>query len=834
MTHKFSRNSLLSIVVPFIAILTLLIAADVLAQTSGADRSSGQANAVLAPAGTSASAQAERPLAPWTDGAGRFPVGRSQPKLHGASPMDSGSLLFLFMPVVDYGSGGGYDWSVAVADVNADGKPDIVVTGESSGTVGVLLGNGDGTFQPVATYSSGGVYPWAVAVADVNGDGKLDVVVANYYTGTVGVLLGKGDGTFQPAVTYNAGYEPVGVAIADVNGDGKPDLLVTDQGGSTVAVLLGNGDGTFQPAFTYSLGTELGHSVAVADVNGDGKPDLLLGNTCNDYSGSCEGIKLVGVMLGNGDGTFQPVVSYSSGPAWEYQSSVAVADVNGDGKPDLLATNFDSGSVGVLLGNGDGTFQTAVTYGGCGPYCSSVTAADVNGDGSLDLVAATSTGVVLMLGNEDGTFQPPVNYPSGGSYLGSIVAVDVNGDGKADVVVANTTSSTVGVLLNNSGAPPTTTSLVSSVNPASPLETVVYTATVTSQSGGSVTGTVTFQDGGATIATVPLANNQASYSTSYPRVSAHAITASYWGELHVAFGSASNTLMEYVPGASKTVLTTSGSPSFVGQPVTFTATVKSTYGAIPDGELVTFYDHDGEIAIGTGATASGAATFITSSLTANAHTIEGIYAGGTIFKPSKGTVAQVVDKYPATTALSSSLNPSNYGQAVTLTATVTPTGPYQPTGSVTFKNGSSTLGSRTLNAGGVETLTIAKIPPGVDTLTATYNGDALNAKSVSAAITQTVSQASLSMVLTSTPNPSTFGKSVKFTATLTSTGGLPSGQPVTFSYNNATLGTANVNGKGVATFSTTTLPQGSDVVTAAYAGNVDYSSASATVTQVVN
>jgi len=265
--------------------------------------------------------------------------------------------------------------------------------------------------------------------------------------------------------------------------------------------------------------------------------------------------------------------------------------------------------------------------------------------------------------------------------------------------------------------------------------------------------------------------------------------------------------------------------------VTFTATVTPTQGTIPDGELVTFYD--GTATLGSAALASGTAAFTTSSLAAKLHTIRATYAGDAAFLSSVGSVAQVVDLNPTTTSLSSSLNPSNYGQALTLTATVTPTTPYQPTGTVTFKNGSVVLGGKTLNAGGVATLTTAKIPVGADTLTAAYNGDTWNAKSA-AAITQTVSQASISMVLTSAPNPSTFGKSVKFTATLTSTGGLPSGQPVTFGYNGATLGTANVTGAGVATFSTTTLPQGSDAVTATYPGSVDYSSASATVTQVVN
>jgi len=169
------------------------------------------------------------------------------------------------------------------------------------------------------------------------------------------------------------------VAVADVNGDGKPDLVVannctsgdfgigcTDPSG-TAGVLLGNGDGTFQAAVTYGAGGSDASSVAVADVNGDGKPDLLVGE-CADTN--CYG--LVGVLLGNGDGTFQAAVTYGSVGTFAY--SAAVADVNGDGKPDLLVANVCSGNcffnpgglVAVLLGNGDGTFQAAVTYGSGG------------------------------------------------------------------------------------------------------------------------------------------------------------------------------------------------------------------------------------------------------------------------------------------------------------------------------------------------------------------------------------------------------------------------------------------------------------------------------------
>jgi hypothetical protein len=414
-----------------------------------------------------------------------------------------------FTNAVPYGSGGYAALSVAVADVNGDGKPDLVIVNncaiKNSGceganpngcsgsscdaSVAVLLGNGDGTFQTAVTYDSGGNGASAVAVADVNGDGKLDLLVANQcisYSncgngGAVGVLLGNGDGTFQPVATYpTSGFGGWALAVADVNGDGKPDLLVTNQcstnacsGDSRVGVLLGNGDGTFQPAVSYDSGGYAAQSIAIKDVNGDGKPDVLVANQCASY-GNCGNGGGVGVLLGNGDGTFQATVSYSSGGIAD---SVAVGDVNGDGKPDLLVgnycqldnscTNATSGTVAVLLGNGDGTFRAAVSYTSGGYGASSVAVADVNGDGKLDLLLARqcadsacgSNGTVgVLLGNGDGTFQPIVNYGSGGFDAGSLAVADVNGDKTPDLLVANqytasagSANGAVGVLLNLSG-----------------------------------------------------------------------------------------------------------------------------------------------------------------------------------------------------------------------------------------------------------------------------------------------------------------------------------------------------------------------------------------------
>jgi hypothetical protein len=703
-------------------------------------------------------------------GVGRVPVSRSR---ENRLEVDTqGPLGSLFLAGVSYYSGGFYATSVAVADVNGDGKLDVLAANSKCpykdcpaglGSVGVLLGNGDGTLQAAVTYDSGGGGNVSTAVADVNGDGKPDLVVANQCAtdncarGSVGILLGNGDGTFQAAKAYDSGASSaLSVAVADVNGDGKPDLVVVNWGGEnsgngTVGVLLGNGDGTFQPAVTYDSGGYYPSSVAVADVNGDGKPDVVVANSCGaqcEYPGSTT----VGVLLGNGDGTLQATTVYGSGGYYGgfIVESIAIADVNGDRKPDLLVTNectnpdhCTSGSVGVLLGNGDGTFQAAVTYDSGGFGADSVAVSDVNGDNKADLLVAnycTSANcsndegaVGVLLGNGDGTFQTALTYDSGGIAVSSMVVGDINGDGRPDLAVANLVSS-VGVLLNNTGPhTPTTTALVSNANPAILNQLVTYTATVTSQSGGIV-GAVTFYDGSVTIATAPPVNNQAAYSTKYKKTGVHAITATYSGDVHNT-GSTSATLTEYIEVWSKTVLTTSGSPSFVGQPVTFTAIVTSRYGTIPDGELVTF--HDGTAMLGSMALVNGTAAYTTSSLSGKTHTIKATYSGDATFKPSTAAVTQVVNKYPTTTALSSNQNPSRYGQAVTFTATLTPTGPYQPTGEVKFMDGTTALGSATLSAG-VGKLTKSKLVVGTHTITAQYLGDTASAKSTSSVLDQVV------------------------------------------------------------------------------------------------
>jgi hypothetical protein len=386
-----------------------------------------------------------------------------------------------FQTAVTYSSGGYNPVAIAVADVNGDGKPDLVVANYcaasasfcSDGTVTVLLGNGDGTFQKATVVYGPGTEPIvSMAVADVNADGKPDIIVANGCVnncgnnGTVGVLLGNGNGSFQSIVTYGTGSIVLGttsVAVGDINGDGKLDLVVTSNCGAypvcnpdgyvgAVTVLLGNGDGTFQAAVDYGTSGSETTFVAIGDVNNDGKADLVVSNYCNLGADGCfpNTGDNVNVLLGNGTGSFPQAVAYTAGGFGGM--SVALGDVNGDGNLDvLLASQCASsdylcgsgtaGVVGELLGNGDGTFQPVVTYPSGGYTADSIAVADLNGDGRPDLVVSncgnnvkcTGDGIVGVLLNTSISFglvpNPAEVSISGPGQSGSTtITINANGN----------------------------------------------------------------------------------------------------------------------------------------------------------------------------------------------------------------------------------------------------------------------------------------------------------------------------------------------------------------------------------------------------------------------
>lgn len=651
----------------------------------------------------------------------------------------------LFANAVAYGSGSDYAFSVAVGDVNGDGKPDLVVANAGcdscSGAVGVLLGNGDGTFKTAATYSSGGNYAFSVAIADLNGDGKPDLLVANLMGNTVGVLLNNGDGTFRAAVTYSSGgNNPISLAAADVNGDGITDLVVAnetdnDYCGATVGVLLGNGDGTFQTAVIYGSGGCEPISVAVVDVNKDGKPDILIANACAVNTQSCESGS-VGVLIGNGNGTFQTAVAYGSGGSGA--TAVAASDVNGDGKPDLIVANENCSDcttsvVGVLLGNGDGTFQTAATYvsGSSGGF-SSVAVNDVNEDGKPDLLVTNwGSTVGVLLGNGDGTFQRLETFSSGGGYgPDSIAAADVNGDGKPDLLVTadcfgnpvdNCTGS-VSVLINTSLAP-TTTALTSSINPSSYGESVTFTAAVASHfTKTHLTGTVSFFDGSIPLGAAQINGESiATISISTLTTGAHSITAIYSGDQTFAPSTSQVLNQVVVQTSTGTKLSSYPNASRFGQPVNLTAVVFCACEGdqIPTG-TVTYYN--GSNAIGSAALADQTAVLTYEFFSVGRFALTAVYNGDSNFSPSTSPIwTQTVAKATASIALTSSLNPSSINESVTFTAAVS-AGPSVPTGSVTFKQGAKVLGTVPLSNGQASfTTTFTKA--GHFAIAADYSGD---------------------------------------------------------------------------------------------------------------
>lgn len=394
---------------------------------------------------------------------------------------------------------GGSPAQALLVDLNGDGILDMATPNASfsGGSMSIFIGNGDGTFKTPTIYSIKGYFTFAITSGDFNNDGVVDLAVTtqygpNFSTGFTGIYLGKGDGTFQQPIAVNATGYPVSSVVADYNHDGLLDLASLQIVPGQINVAFGNGDGTFQQPVNYDVNASFGseYNIVTGDFNGDGVPDLVESNA---------GDNNLGLFLNNGDGTFGSQITVNTfNPEW-----ISVADLNSDGKQDLLISNYGNQTMGVLLGKGDGTFLTEVDYNLNG-VAASLALADVDGDGKLDAVAGIfypQIGLGILKGNGDGTFGAETDYATQQGHGYGISVGDLNGDGTPDVVSADinsgdSASQGLAILLNVTRVK-ATLSDVAIAGPATVVQQVQGIYSGDSNYGASSSAAITINGSGA-------------------------------------------------------------------------------------------------------------------------------------------------------------------------------------------------------------------------------------------------------------------------------------------------------------------------------------------------
>ena len=588
-------------------------------------------------------------------------------------------------------------------------------------------------------------------------------------------------------------------------------------------IAINAGSGTF----TFAGGIQDNGKNLGLTLNSAGVTQIL--TATNPYSGATT--VTAGTLRVNGTNANSPV-------------TINGGTLSGTGTVNTVALsggNLSPGATTGILNTGNLTF-TGGTFNAALASTSSYSQANVTGTVTLGSNTTLTlsptftpvTGNTFTIINNDGSDAVSGTFKGlaeGGSVTISGVSYTISyqgGTGNDVVLTANNTTVS------------TTTTVATSASPSVFGQSVTFTATVVQGSGSTIpTGSVTFTNGATTLGTATLdAAGKATLSTSTLAVGGpYTITATYAGA--GTFTGSSGTVSQTVSKASTTTtVSATPSPSVFGQSVTLTATVNAVApGSGTRTGTVTFFD--GAATLGTGTLTAGVATFTSSTLSVGAHSITAVYNGDTNFTTSTSpTFTQTVNKASTTTALSSSLNPSTFGQSVTFTAVVSVASPGAglPTGSVNFLDGATVVGSGTLS-GNTATFTTSALGAGTKSITAVYAGDTNFSTSTSNTVSQIINKASTTTVLASSVNPSLFGNSVTFTATVATVApgaGVASGN-VNFFRGATLLGTVSLNGLGVASYSTSSLPAGVSSITAVFAGSANFNgSTSPAVLQTVN
>ena len=736
--------------------------------------------------------------------------------------------------------------SIASGDFNGDGIPDIVIgqcgRGHSSGVM-VFLGRSDGALGKGTVYAAN-LAACYVAVGDVNHDGKVDIIAANAVTASFEVLGGNGDGTFRAPIPIALPGIPRGVIVADFNGDGWADVAVAGSG--EVYTLLNDRKGSLLPAVAYSVSGS-GFELVAADVNKDGKLDLCI---------AMSDTTRVAVLLGRGDGTFEGAADYDTGISSPY--GIAVADLNHDGKADLVVTAPASGRIAVATGNGDGTFNSPAIYAatlspfGGAPSPVEVALADVNGDGSLDIVFTNSGNGMLgvLLNDGSGEFYGPSEFSVGGGAVAMAVA-DLDRDGRPDVVTAGSYVKAIWILYNATGSAELPAAKFSpnglvfgnqKVNVTSRRQTFTVANTGGSTlnissiliRGTSANDFSEHNNCGGTLPPNSNCNINVSFTPSAlgPRSAAVEVTDDAVGSPHrVGLAGTGGTAIGRVTPSSVafggTVINTTSAPK------TVTLLNNGTYPM-----MITSVTTTGQFAIQT----NGCTAELDPGVSCNVDVVFvptqlGALTGALTFvddasnSPQTATLTGTGQPNTTTTKLTANPNPVVVGHALTLTVHVNPTFKGTPTGTVTFYDGATVLGTASLSAGMAQFVT-SSLTAGSHTLTAVYGGDAVFQGSTSPAVTEQVNQAIATVSVVSSGSPVYVFQDVVFTASVSADGGIVATGTMTFQQGSTSLGTvALVNGQASVTTSYTTA--GIFRVTATYSGDQNYKTNSSYVDEEI-